>query len=261
MLDSHPHPPSRPQLLKLGAPLFIPDLSSRFLLWDSDMIALRPLNLSDESGRVRRHTGGSRSRSYDKAYARLTGAHLRRAKDGSSFVAHHMVVEGATMKAMLAVFASSQPAKCADPGGAGGARATAMPRWAAAVLCALDGDHLHTGFSEYASYASFFAESLGPGASGQVAVVPAGAWTRHPFNWRTSVVFSRLWHPSGLCCPTRALLANAAAKNPRWEFTGFEVGHHARLCSYDRRTHSHHGYGHNHSSRVSHTVTATAGEL
>ena len=225
------------------------------------MLALRPLNLTDGAGRVRRHTGGSRSSSYDKAYARLTGAHLRRAKDGSSFVTHHMVVETATLRAMLAVFAASQPAKCADPGGAGGPRAAAMPRWAAAILCSLDADHLHTGFSEYASYASFFAESLGPGASGQVAVVPAGAWTRHPFNWRTSVVFSRLWHPSGLCCPTRALLANAAAKNPRWEFTGFEVGHHARLCSYDRRTHSHHGYGHNHSSRVSHTVTATAGEL
>jgi len=247
------------QFLKLGAPFYIPDLSPRFLLWDSDMIALRPLNLTDAGGRVRRHTGGSRSKSYDMAYARLTGSRLRRAKDGSSFITHHMVVDVAALRDMLAVFASSEPAKCADPAGAGGPRAAAMPRWAAAVLCSLDTDNLHTGFSEYASYASWVADTQGH--KGGVVYVPQGAWTRHPFNWRTALVFTRGWHPSRLCCPTRALLANAARRDGRWEFTGFEVGHHSRLCGYNRRVHGHHGYGHNHSAAFgAGNLTAAGGQ-
>ena len=233
------------QFLKLGAIFYIPDLAPRFLLWDSDMIALRPLNLTDPAGRVRRHTGGSRAKSYGPAYHRLTGARLRSGPDGSSYVAHHMVVDAPAMRDMLAVFAASQPATCADPGARGGPRAAAMPRWAAAILCAVDPRHVHMGFSEYASYASWVAETRGR-HTGDVAVIPSGAWTRHPFNWRLAVIMSRGAHPSGLCCPTRALLANAAAKG--WEYTGFEVGHHARLCSYHRRRHAHEGYGHKHNA-------------
>lgn len=221
------------------------------------MLALRPVVLTDGAGRVRRHTGGSRSRSYDLAYARLTGTRLRRAPDGSSFITHSMVVDTSSLRDMLAVFASSEPAKCADPGGRGGPRAGVMPRWAAAVLCALDAEHLHTGFSEYASYASWVADTQGH--KGGIVYVPPGAWTRHPFNWRTALVFSRGWHPTGLCCPTRALAANAAkAKRGKWEYTGFEVGHHARLCGYNRRTHGHHGYGHNHSRALPRGGNATA---
>jgi len=223
------------QLLKLGAVSYIPDLSLTFLLWDSDMVALRPIHIRDEQGRLRRQSGGSRVKTYAASYARLTGEPLQLAPDGSSFVTHQMVVQSRHMHHMLTAFEKSPPARCAD---GGEPRAAAMPRWAAAVLCSLDAKRLHLGFSEYASYASWVAKR----DQGAVVVVPRGAWTRHPFDSKTAVVATRAARGAmGLCCPTRALLANAA--NRGWEYTGFEVGHMARLCSYSRQTHAK-GYGH-----------------
>ena len=105
------------------------NLTARYLLWDGDMIALRPVVPFLPDGRAVRHTGGKRIKTYAEAFRRLTGAELATAPDGSSFVTHAMAVEARHMRRMLRAFRGSGAAReCAGRSG--------MPPWAAAVLCA-----------------------------------------------------------------------------------------------------------------------------
>jgi len=78
------------QLIKLGSVRHFPDLSEYYVIWDLDMIALRPLHpLTDENPpRIVLNIGGRVNRGYEEAYKRLTGFNARRAPDGSSFVTH-----------------------------------------------------------------------------------------------------------------------------------------------------------------------------
>ena len=101
------------QLLKLGVSRHIDQLSSLFLLWDMDMIPVRPLTLFQERGRAEQlpykvdadlhsslHTqrallqiGGSVVKEYELSYERLfEGNKVSYAPDGSSLVVHHMLV-------------------------------------------------------------------------------------------------------------------------------------------------------------------------
>ncbi len=208
------------QLLKLGAADAVRNLTERFLWWDADMIALRPVATAAADGRALRHVGGSRVKTYGAAYVALTGAALAAAPDGSSFVTHAMVAERRHVAAMLAAFANSAPAR--ECGAA--AAAAPLPRWAAAVLCALPSSALHLGFSEYASYASWVQAR----APGDAALAPRREWTRHPLGSVWAVAATRAAHPARRCCPTRRLLAATAAQG--WLYTGFEAGHVARLC-------------------------------
>ena len=182
------------------------------------MIVLRPLHFFDDAGRALRHVGGGRLRSYGQAYRTLmAGAALASAPDGSSFVTHAMAAETRHMRAMLASFVEAAP----EPRSSCGEAAAAMPRWAAAVLCALpgaaSGNGIHLGFSEYASYASWTAAH----APDDVLVAPVRLWTRHPRGGAAAVAAQRLVHPQGRCCPSRRLLAATAAQG--WLYTGFEV--------------------------------------
>jgi hypothetical protein len=202
------------QLLKLGAAeSAAANLTATFLLWDSDMIALRPVALSTPDGRLLRAVGGSRVKTYGGAYERLTGERLASAPDGSSFVTHQMGVEARHMRAMLAAFAASAPAAACAAQHA----ASRLPRWALGVLCALPADALHLGFSEYASYASWTAAH----AAGSVVLAPQRQWTRHPLGSVWAVAAQRALHPRRRCCPTRRLLAATAAQG--WLYTGFEA--------------------------------------
>ena len=102
------------QLLKLGVSRHLDQLSSLFLLWDMDMIPVRPLTLFQKRGRAEQlphkavdadlhsslHTqrallqiGGIRSSSYELSYERLfDGSKVSYAPDGSSLVVQHMLV-------------------------------------------------------------------------------------------------------------------------------------------------------------------------
>ena len=102
------------QLIKLGVARHLPDLTSTFLVWDPDMIALEPFRVfsSERSGktgkeRVVRHVGGYAIRSYEDAYARLTGEPLASAPDGSSYVTHAMTFERAFAEELLGAFADA----------------------------------------------------------------------------------------------------------------------------------------------------------
>jgi hypothetical protein len=102
------------QLIKLGVARHLPDLTSTFLVWDPDMIALEPFKVfsSERSGktgkeRVVRHVGGYAIRSYEDAYKRLTNEPLASAPDGSSYVTHAMTFERAFLEELLGAFADA----------------------------------------------------------------------------------------------------------------------------------------------------------
>ena len=102
------------QLIKLGVARHLPDLTSTFVVWDPDMIALEPFKVfsAERSGktgkeRVIRHVGGYTIRSYEDAYERLTNEPLVAAPDGSSYVTHAMTFERAFLEEMLGAFADA----------------------------------------------------------------------------------------------------------------------------------------------------------
>ena len=102
------------QLIKLGVARHLPDLTSTFLVWDPDMIALEPFRVfsSERSGvtgreRVVRHVGGYAIASYARAYEALTGEPLAWAPDGSSYVTHAMTFERAFVEELLGAFADA----------------------------------------------------------------------------------------------------------------------------------------------------------
>jgi len=193
------------------------------------MVLLRPLAVQSSDGRAIRRSGGTRVKTYAAAHALLTGGEpLTMAPDGTSFVTHSMVVDAHHARAMLAAFARSPAAAACAP------LAPALPRWAAAVLCALPvpggnataADAVHLGFSEYASYAAWVDRH----AFQDVLHVdgPAERWSRHPAGGRWAVAASRLADARGRCCPSRRLLA--ATQRRGWLYAGFEVGHAAPFC-------------------------------
>ena len=96
-----------------------PPLSKQYLVWDSDMILLRPMKLFDSKGRAVRAIGGNVVPSYKRTYERLmSGSTSGRKKDdeeidnsvhyaddGTSFVAHQMIFDADVAEEMLSAFA------------------------------------------------------------------------------------------------------------------------------------------------------------
>ena len=115
------------QLVKLGVARHLPDLTSTFLVWDPDMIALEPFRVfsTERSGRtgrerVVRHVGGYAIRSYERAYVALTGDAMRRASapDGSSYVTHAVnTFERAFVEELLGAFADAWEDRIRDEPG------------------------------------------------------------------------------------------------------------------------------------------------
>ena len=96
-----------------------PPLSKQYLVWDSDMILLRPMKLFDSKGRAVRAIGGNVVPSYKKTYERLMSGStsgwkkddeeidnsVHYADDGTSFVAHQMIFDADVAEEMLSAFA------------------------------------------------------------------------------------------------------------------------------------------------------------
>jgi hypothetical protein len=78
------------QLLKLGAPEYVPDLSARFLVVDADVVFLRRVSFGPELPAFPFSRATELNASYLEAYRRLTGDEAR---EGHSFVAHHMLFD------------------------------------------------------------------------------------------------------------------------------------------------------------------------
>ena len=112
------------QLVKLGVARHLPDLTSTFLVWDPDMIALEPFRVfsTERSGRtgrerVVRHVGGYAIKSYERAYVALVGERMASAPDGSSYVTHAMTFERAFVEELLGAFADAWEDRIRDEPG------------------------------------------------------------------------------------------------------------------------------------------------
>jgi hypothetical protein len=91
------------QLLKLGAPEYVPHLSERFLAMDADVIFLRRVSFGPELPRFPYSRATELNRPYLDAYRRLTG---ETAVEGHSFVAHHMLFDQSILAGLVAAIAS-----------------------------------------------------------------------------------------------------------------------------------------------------------
>ena len=137
------------QLLKLGAAgsAALPGLSNSFLVWDMDMIALRPPSFITARWRAGStgvavtllHAGGNAVGSYDAAVLSLAGVPSARAADGSSLVANAMLFRTEVVKELREAMGGEQDAAWA---------------WAA-LAAAVRAPDPKLGFSEYQTYASW----------------------------------------------------------------------------------------------------------
>jgi hypothetical protein len=88
------------QLLKLGAGAYVPDLSSSYLVVDSDVIFLRPVSFDpEELGRFPYSLAYEFHHPYHQAFERLIG---EAPPIGHSLTAHHMLYDRALMNELFA---------------------------------------------------------------------------------------------------------------------------------------------------------------
>lgn len=218
------------QLLKLGASrttaISNPPLSRKFLIWDLDMIPLRPLDLFTDAnalgGEVKaiRQIGGNVIKSYEPSYEALIGNSLSYAKDGTSYVTHQMVVDADIMDEMLDAFATNV-VRTMD---------NRLPDWAQAILQSLDKKDLILGFSEYATYASYVAQ-FHPEA---VQDATRKNWARAS-GGKLGISIQRLINHDGLCCPGPGVLG--LMKSRHFDYVGHEIGH-VDACQYNAPEHA-----------------------
>eukprot|EP00208_Stichococcus_sp_RCC1054_P008690 CAMPEP_0206152494 /NCGR_PEP_ID=MMETSP1473-20131121/39354_1 /ASSEMBLY_ACC=CAM_ASM_001109 /TAXON_ID=1461547 /ORGANISM="Stichococcus sp, Strain RCC1054" /LENGTH=411 /DNA_ID=CAMNT_0053550053 /DNA_START=219 /DNA_END=1454 /DNA_ORIENTATION=+ len=221
------------QFLKLGAAAAIQELSEHFLVWDSDMIPLRPLKLlhpapgastpgisESEAWQTVVQVGGvPHVGGYAQTYEKLLGVPLLAAPDGSSFVTHCMVMFRPYVEELLA--AVTYNITTAPP----------PPMWVDAILDALPPHHLDLGFSEYATYASFV-RARHPRSQ---RLAGRKAWLRYGLGGEAAIRLGRTLSPGDLCCPSRHALL--VARLLGFEYSGLDVGH-VLACRFDAPEHA-----------------------
>eukprot|EP00793_Prasinoderma_coloniale_P000016 PRCOL_00005524-RA len=156
------------QLLKLGAAVSphpqLQDLSSRFVVWDMDMIALRTPSFESFShapGSVGAqvtllHAGGNAVRAYDAAVAGLARVPSAYAPDGSSYVSNAMLFRRDVVQELLGVIGGGGGREGEELDllrGADVPAASSDSPWAWRILdAALASTDPRLGFSEYQTY-------------------------------------------------------------------------------------------------------------
>eukprot|EP00241_Pyramimonas_parkeae_P018817 CAMPEP_0114298770 /NCGR_PEP_ID=MMETSP0059-20121206/12604_1 /TAXON_ID=36894 /ORGANISM="Pyramimonas parkeae, Strain CCMP726" /LENGTH=409 /DNA_ID=CAMNT_0001421171 /DNA_START=157 /DNA_END=1386 /DNA_ORIENTATION=- len=193
------------QFLKMGVARHLDGLSEHYLLWDSDMVPLKPMDwFRHNRTQVLFNTGGYLTPTYDQVYERLMGTKMSYAADGTSFVTHSMMIYRPYMEALMLRFNMGK-------GGNG---------WIYRILDQLDTRDVQRGFSEYGSYASWMIENH----SEKMAIVPYRTWSRHPIGGVLGMQALRLNNEYGLCCPNKSILQIMRLLDNA--FVGFEIGHH-----------------------------------
>lgn len=212
------------QLLKLGAAgsAALPGLSNSFLVWDMDMIALRPPSFITARWRAGStgvavtllHAGGNAVGSYDAAVLSLAGVPSARAADGSSLVANAMLFRTEVVKELREAMGGEQDAAWA---------------WAA-LAAAVRAPDPKLGFSEYQTYASWLLARRPQEAQivGGRSRLTATFW-RHPIG--AEDLFARLGGGGSdgdgeRCCPSAAQLWWSMLAG--YQYVGWERGHQAR---------------------------------
>ena len=245
------------QVLKMGASRHIAGLSDVFLLWDMDMIPLRPLTLfeprrdsdsvpsrlEDGDSPLRTHNailqvGGVVVKAYELSYERLFGGQkVEYARDHSSLVVHHMLIWRPVMEEILQrierLDSTSWTLKDGEDEGVVLANSShhSTMTWANKLIDSANEKDLELGFSEYTTYASYALQKH----ANVYTLAKRCTWRRYPyFSW-ISAAFRRyvMGDSNAPCCPTSFWLGLHRALG--FEFIGYEVGHNAALCMYDPR--------------------------
>jgi hypothetical protein len=217
------------QLLKLGSIYALPSLTSYFMIWDLDMIPLKPFpifqrpdsaaaELSPPLFSTRLDISAVRIPEYERSYTALFGRPARYPRDGMSFVAHWAMVYRPFLLEMLEELGGR------TAGGGGGGAAHQLGEgltapslsWAAAILDSVQPGfrNIYYGFSEYTTYVSWVLDNK-PGAA---HVMPRKAWMRvapRTHKWLQELRYDK-------CCPDERVLRVAAER--RWVYLGWELG-------------------------------------
>ncbi|CAD7699722.1 unnamed protein product [Ostreobium quekettii] len=235
------------QFLKLGAAEYMPvepELSQYFLVWDLDMMLLRPLSLfyipgaSRKVHHVQRQTvvnvGGNKLPGYEPSYKRLTGQDLEYAPDGTSFVTHWLVVYKPYMAEFLISIGggnfTDNPANALHL-----QMGEASTRWVWRILDSIDPKFVETGFSEYASYVSWVKQNYPESQH----VLKRRTWRRNPLGGKLAIIAGMYFRSDGLCCPMEWAVRLMRFFN--YQYVGFEIGHY-HVCGYTDERHDK-GYG------------------
>lgn len=136
------------QLLKLYAPLVIPDISSNILLLDSDVIFLKPVNFMNEKSEPLFCVSGQHHKRYFEHAQRLIPG-FERIK-GVSGIAHHMLIQRDVIENLFSLIESIHN----------------KPAWQAFCECVEvkeDGSLPSTGMSEFEIYFNYFFASSDQG--------------------------------------------------------------------------------------------------
>ena len=266
------------QLIKLGVARHLPDLTSTFLVWDPDMIALEPFRVfsTERSGRtgrerVVRHVGGYAIKSYERAYVALTGEQMASAPDGSSYVTHTMTFERAFAEELLGAFADAWEDRIRDEPGR---ERSFLPEFSANVFgekktrndaaSRVDGASRDGGLEKrraephaptwarailaslnpdhldlgFSEYASY-ASWVATHHPETVEVVPHRAWTRHPLGPMLGSFGIRIL---SRWSPAPGLCCPSAFAVRAMKLLGYQYGGfeagHVRSCGYDAPEHA-----------------------
>lgn len=226
------------QFLKLGAADYIESLTQYFLVWDLDMLLLRKLDVFHHSEHNLRgsllntpktvvNIGGSWNFGYAFSYKQLTGKHLELAPDGTSFVAHWMVMYQPYLKEFLGFLTSNKPnplvVEIENTGST--INVQGSPRWVWRILDSLHPNYLSKGFSEYASYGSWVKQNYPDSQH----ILKEKTWDRHPLSSKGSLALSMYLNKDGLCCPHPLILSPMQLMC--YQFVGFEIGH-VKICNF-----------------------------
>lgn len=211
------------QFVKLGAPSAIPGLSQHFVVWDADMIPLRPMcffrlppHRIGVASPIQTEVaiGGVSPPGYALTYERLFGKPLTFAPDGSSFVAHWMVVYQPFLNEFLTAIAGSSGSTNASD-----SLQPATATWVDVIMDSLPPQHLDMGFSEYASYISFV-RYRHPNSQ---HLAPTRSWLRYGLGGQAAIRLRRWLSPYRLCCPSRHLLLLSRLLG--YTYSGLDIGH------------------------------------
>ncbi len=126
------------QLLKLYAPLVIPNISSNVLVLDSDAVFLNPVRFVDSSGQGIFHPGSEFHPPYFSHMERLLPG-LRRVYSNYSGISHHMLLQRAVIQDLFQMIESSH----------------GMDAWKAICRCVNREEAYAPWLSEYEIYFNF----------------------------------------------------------------------------------------------------------
>lgn len=247
------------QLLKLGAARHIPDLSQHFLIWDLDMVMLKPMEFFDKPventlgapSPVAQAVegvgpGGSAAQQPKPAVGagpqvtrqiRPVRVHIGGKINEHAYDVAYKRLFGSDLKyapdgssfvthhmvvyrPYMEEFLNSIAA--ADVGGDEEEEDAGKHEhvWALKIMRAINEKRVELGFSEYQSYISFVLDRYPE----SMKVLPRKMWERNPIMYSTRARLLAMFYPlRSLCCPTSSQLTMM-----RWlgyEFVGIEMGH------------------------------------